>query len=148
MTEERGTNPTDILLFGRSLGTALAADLASSEPCLGVVLEAAFTSSQDMLQRYFVGSIPPELLQGSYDNLSRIPQIRAPLFFIHGEFDEAIPIQMAQQLYKAANASKRFYVVPGSYHNDTYLVGGSEYFRQWQVFLRDCLENLRLKNAD
>ena len=148
LIEERGTNPSDILLFGRSLGTALAVELASSESCLGVVLEAAFTSSHDMLKRYLYGTIPPELLQSSYDNLARIPQIRAPLLFIHGEFDEAIPVEMAQRLYQAAGAVKRFYVVPGSYHNDTYVVGGSEYFRQWREFLDECLENLRLQNAD
>ncbi len=140
LAEDRGIDPSDILLFGRSLGTALAVDLASSEPCLGVVLEAAFTSSQDMLKRYFFGTIPSILLQSSYDNLTRIHLIRAPLLFIHGEFDEAIPIEMAQRVYQAAITSKRFFMVPGSGHNDTYLVGGSEYFRQWQIFLKACLE--------
>ncbi len=148
LVEECGTDPTDILLFGRSLGTALAVDLASTEPSLGVVLEAAFTSSHDMLKRYFFGAIPPELLQSSYDNLAKIHQIQVPLLFIHGEYDEAIPVEMAQQLYQAAGADKRFYLVPGSGHNDTYVVGGADYFHQWQVFLKECLENLRLKNAD
>ena len=123
-------------------------ELASSEPCLGVVLEAAFTSSRDMLERYFFGTIPPELLQSSYDNLARINRVRAPLLFIHGEFDEAIPREMAERVYHSATASKRFYTVPGSGHNDTYVVGGSEYFRHWQVFLQECVENVRLQNAD
>lgn len=136
---ERNIRPNDILLFGRSLGTALAVDLASSEPCLGAVLEAAFTSSQDMLKRYFFGPIPSELSQSAYDNIGKIHLIRAPLLFIHGEYDEAIPVEMAQHLYQTAQASKRFYLVSGSGHNDTYVVGGSEYFRQWQVFLEECL---------
>jgi len=140
LIEGRGADPSDILLFGRSLGTALAVDLASSEPCLGVVLEAAFTSSRDMLERYFFGIIPPALLQSSYDNLARINRVRDPLLFIHGEFDEAIPIEMAQRVYQAAIAAKRFYVVSGSGHNDTYAVGGSEYFLEWQSFLEECLE--------
>lgn len=140
LTKDRGIDPSDILLFGRSLGTALAVDLASCEPCLGVVLEAAFTSSHDMLKRYFFGAIPPELLESSYDNLTRIHLIQVPLLFIHGEFDEAIPIEMAKRVYQAAIASKRFFMVPGSGHNDTYVVGGSEYFRRWQIFLQECLE--------
>ena len=114
LVEERSIDPTDILLFGRSLGTALAVDLASIEPCLGVVLEAVFTSSHDMLKRYFFGTVPPALLQSSYDNLEKINRVGAPLLFIHGEFDEAIPVKMAQRVYQAANASKRFYLVPGS----------------------------------
>jgi fermentation-respiration switch protein FrsA (DUF1100 family) len=145
---ERMIKPTDILLFGRSLGTALAVDLAYREPCLGVVLEAAFTSSQDMLQRYFPGAIPPELSQSAYDNLGKIDLIQAPLLFIHGEYDEAIPVEMAQRLFRTARSSKRFYLVGGSGHNDTYVVGGAEYFRQWQDFLQECLENLRLQNVD
>jgi len=139
LVKERSINPTDILLFGRSLGTALAVDLASREPCLGVVLEAAFTSSQDMLKRYFFGSIPSELSQSAYDNFGKIHLIDAPLLFIHGQYDEAIPLEMAQRLYQAAQAPKRFYLVPGSGHNDTYVVGGADYFQQWHEFLEECL---------
>ena len=139
LVEERSTDPADILLFGRSLGTALAVDLASKKPCLGAVLEAAFTSSHDMLRRYFFGTIPPELTQSAYDSLGKIHLIQSPLLFVHGEYDEAIPLEMAQRLFQAARAPKRLYVVPGSGHNDTYVVGGSEYFQQWRDFLEECL---------
>jgi len=139
LVEKRNVDPSDILLFGRSLGTALTVDLASRESCLGAVLEAAFTSSQDMLQRYFFGSIPQELLQSAYDNLGKIHQISQPLLFIHGQYYEAIPMEMAQRLYQAAQAPKWFYRVPGSGHNDTYVVGGAEYFQQWREFLAECL---------
>ena len=140
LVEERTIEPRDILLFGRSLGTALTVDLASREPCLGAVLEAAFTSSHDMLARYFFGAIPPELLQSAYDNLGKIHLVRAPLLFIHGQYDEAIPVEMAQRLYEAAQSPKRFHLVIGSGHNDTYVVGGFEYFQLWQDFLQECLE--------
>jgi len=139
LVKERSINPGDILLFGRSLGTALAVDLASREPCLGVVLEAAFTSSQDMLKRYFFGHIPAELSRTAYDNFGKIHLIDAPLLFIHAEYDEAIPLEMAQRLYQAAQASKRFYLVPKSGHNDTYVAGGDDYFQQWHEFLEECL---------
>ncbi|MDH3930377.1 MAG: alpha/beta hydrolase, partial [Deltaproteobacteria bacterium] len=139
LDEERSIEPGDILLFGRSLGTALTVDLASREPCLGAVLEAAFTSSHDMLERYFFGAIPRELLQSAYDNLGKIHLVRAPLLFIHGQYDEAIPVEMAQRLYQAAQSPKRFHLVIGSGHNDTYVVGGFEYFQQWRDFLDECL---------
>ena len=139
LVKERSINPTDIVLFGRSLGTALAVDVASREPCLGVVLEAAFTSSQEMLKRYFFGPIPTELSQNSYDNIGKIHLIQGPLLFIHAQYDEAIPLGMAQRLYQAARAPKRFYLVPDSGHNDTYVVGGADYFQQWHEFLQECL---------
>ena len=140
LVAERMVEPTDILLFGRSLGTALAVHLAVNQPCLGVVLEAAFTSSQDMLKRYFGGAIPPKLSQSPYDSIGKIHLVQAPLLFIHGEYDEAIPLEMARRLFQMAQAPKSFYVVSKSGHNDTYVVGGSDYFRQWQVFLQECQE--------
>jgi len=139
LVEERYIDPRDILLFGRSLGTALAVFIASAEPCLGVVLEAAFTSSRDMLTRYFPWGIPARLLESGYDNLSNIEKIHAPVLFIHAEHDEAIPVEMAERLYRRAKTEKSFHLVTGASHNDTYIVGGRSYFNQWQVFLDECL---------
>jgi fermentation-respiration switch protein FrsA (DUF1100 family) len=140
--EERHIDPRDILLFGRSLGTALAVFIASTESCLGVILEAAFTSSQDMLRRYFPWGVPPRLRESGYDNLSSIEKIHAPILFIHAEHDEAIPLEMAERLYQRAKAPKRFHIVTGAGHNDTYVVGGRSYLEQWQVFLDECLRRL------
>lgn len=140
---ERSIDPRDTLLFGRSLGTALAVFIASAEPCLGVILEAAFTSSHDMLSRYFPWGVPAYLHQGSYDSLSNIAKIQDPILFIHGEHDEAIPVAMAERLYHMAETAKRFYLVPGASHNDTYLVGGRAYFEQWQMFVGECLRRRR-----
>ena len=139
LVEERHIDPRDILLFGRSLGTALAVFIASAEPCLGVILEAAFTSSHDILRRYFPWGVPADLLQSSYDNLSTIERIQAPILFIHGEHDEAIPVEMAERLYQRAKTAERFYLVTGAGHNDTYVAGGRAYFQQWEMFLGECL---------
>jgi fermentation-respiration switch protein FrsA (DUF1100 family) len=138
LVEERHIDPREILLFGRSLGTALAVFIASTEPCLGVILEAAFTSSRDMLARYFPWGIPGGLLESGYDNLSNIDKIHGPLLFIHAEHDEAIPVEMAERLYEKAQTVKRFYLVTGASHNDTYVVGGRAYVNRWQVFLDEC----------
>jgi fermentation-respiration switch protein FrsA (DUF1100 family) len=143
LVKEREIDPRDILLFGRSLGTALAVFIASAEPCLGVILEAAFTSSHDILGRYFPWGVPADLLQNSYDNLSVIERIEAPIFFIHAEHDEAIPVEMAERLYQRAKTVKRFHLVTGASHNDTYVVGGRAYFQQWQMFLDECLRRRR-----
>jgi fermentation-respiration switch protein FrsA (DUF1100 family) len=139
LVKERHIDPLDILLFGRSLGTALAVFIASAEPCLGIILEAAFTSSHDMLRRYFPWGVPAPLLESAYDSLSNIEKIRVPILFIHAEHDEAIPVEMAERLYERAKTVKTFHLVTGAGHNDTYVVGGQDYFHQWRVFLDECL---------
>jgi fermentation-respiration switch protein FrsA (DUF1100 family) len=139
LTTEKAFAPSSILLFGRSLGTALAVDIASREECLGLILEAAFTSTDDMMQRYF--PFFPLLPQAAvkYDSLSIIHRIRSPVLFLHGQLDQTIPAAMARRLFDKAPPPKEFYEISGADHNDTYLVGGVEYFAVWQKFLRQCL---------
>jgi uncharacterized protein len=117
----------------------LAVWMAVKEPCLGVILEAAFTSTDDMMRLYFPALVPQALSPVKYDSLSLIAQVRSPLLFLHGQADQTIPLSMARRLYEPATAAKFFYVVPGGDHNDTYLVGGREYFKVWQDFLNFCI---------
>ncbi len=92
LIRDKGFKASSVLLFGRSLGTALAVDIASREDCLGVILEAAFTSTDDMMQRYF-----PFLCTRSRhrpSNMTAYPlieNIKSPLLFVHGQFDQTIP---------------------------------------------------------
>ena len=139
LIDTKGFQPSSILLFGRSLGTALAVDIASQKECLGVILEAAFTSTDDMMRRYFAFIPPVSASSVKYDSLSLIDRIQVPLLFIHGQYDMTIPVSMGRQLYEKARATKEFYEIPGAEHNDTYLVGGNEYFAIWQKFLIKCL---------
>ena len=141
LVDEKGFHPSSVLLFGRSLGTALAVDIAGRENCLGVILESAFTSTDDILQRYFPFFKPPMTSAVKYDSLALIDKITSPLLFIHGQFDQTIPISMARRLFEKARSIKEFYEIPGADHNDTYLVGGYEYFAVWQKFLIKCLKS-------
>jgi fermentation-respiration switch protein FrsA (DUF1100 family) len=139
LTEEKGFDKSSVLLFGRSLGTALAVDIAAKERCLGVILEAAFTSTDDMMRRYFPFFKPQSASAVKYDSLALIDRIEAPLLFVHGQRDMTIPVEMALRLFDKAHAPKEFYEIPGADHNDTYLVGGHQYFSVWQKFLIKCL---------
>jgi fermentation-respiration switch protein FrsA (DUF1100 family) len=141
LIDEKGFKTSSVLLFGRSLGTALAVDIASKEQCLGVILEAAFTSTDDMMKRYFPFFTPPPMSSVKYDNLSLVDKIQSPILFVHGQFDQTIPVSMARRLFEKARSQKEFYEIPGADHNDTYLVGGHEYFAVWQKFLIKCLNN-------
>ena len=130
---------TRLTLFGRSLGCAVAADLAARHPVKAVILESPFTSI-DAMARHMRGGltslIPTSwLIRSKFDSLSKIPNIHAPILIIHGDQDDIVPIQMARELYAAANAPKQFYPIAGASHNNTVLIGGDAYFNALKEFI-------------
>jgi uncharacterized protein len=134
VTETRGIPAGDIVLFGRSLGTALATDLAIQKPCRGLILESAFTNSSDMAKMLapFLFDWRPRV---PYDNLGKIGRVNVPVLIIHGTDDEVIPVAMGRRLFAAANSPKDLYLIPGAHHNDTYVVGGRAYFERLKGFI-------------
>lgn len=126
--------PDRIVFFGRSLGAAVALELATHEPCFGLILESPFTSVADMT-RAILPFTPRLPLSTAYDSLSRIGTIHAPLLILHGHLDEVVPIGQGRLLYQAANGPKRFYTIAGAGHNDTYIVGGDKYFAALDTFI-------------
>jgi fermentation-respiration switch protein FrsA (DUF1100 family) len=114
-----------IVYFGRSLGAAVAVELAASHPPSGLVLVAAFSSMEDMAQLTFPCLPVRFLVKGHYDSLSRVRQVRSPLLVMHGDLDSTVPLSQGEKLFNAANAPKRFHLLTGAGHNDTYQVGQS-----------------------
>jgi fermentation-respiration switch protein FrsA (DUF1100 family) len=128
-----GRNDIDakaIVIFGRSLGGAVAVDLASKHPCLGLILESTFSS---------VGALFPglvaEVLPIEYSSISKIGSIKAPLLMLHGDIDEVVPYPSGQELFEAANEPKEFYTIVGAGHNDTYITGGEDYIAVLERFI-------------
>jgi dienelactone hydrolase len=70
-----------------------------------------------------------------YDNLGKIGKVKVPVMIIHGSQDEIIPVDMARRVFAAAPEPKELYIIPGAHHNDTYLVGGPEYFERLRAFI-------------
>ena len=130
-------DPRNVALFGRSLGCAVAAELATRHDVSAVVLESPFTSIQAMARRAFpflpgAGSI----VRSRYDTLARVRNVHAPLMVMHGDRDETAPFDMGEDVFEAANPPKRFYRIEGAGHNDTYVVGGYGYYEALAAFLR------------
>ncbi len=118
LTAWEGMNPDRIVYYGRSLGAAVAVELAQHRRPYGMVLYSPFTSLADMGAALYTFS-PVRLLAGNrLDSLARIRQYDRPLLVIHGEADEIIPVEQGRALYEAAAGPKTFYRVPGAYHND------------------------------
>ena len=130
---------TRLTLFGRSLGCAVAVELATRHPVKAVILESPFTSIDAMARRMRGGltSLIPTswVVRSKFDSLSKIGNIHSPILLLHGDVDDIVPIQMAHELFAAANAPKRFYPISGAGHNDTVLTGGDAYFDALKEFI-------------
>ena len=128
-------NPDRIVYYGRSLGAAVAVELALHRPPRGMALYSPFTSLADMGAALYTFS-PVRLLAGNrLDSLARIDQYHGPLLVIHGEADEIIPIEQGRALYEAATGPKSFYQVPGAYHNDRLSDAEADLWAVWNQFL-------------
>jgi fermentation-respiration switch protein FrsA (DUF1100 family) len=120
-----GYQPPQIVIHGESLGTSVAIHLASRRRCAALILEAPFSSAQDVARTVlpFVGP----LVIHSFDSLSSIGAVTAPKLFIHGDRDDIVPIRLGQKLFEAAHQPKTFWAVPGAGHNDLVEVAGPKY---------------------
>ncbi len=134
VAETREVPGEEIVLFGRSLGTALALDLAVQAASRSLIMESAFTNSSEMVRLYlpFMFDWRPRV---PYDNLGKISRLKVPVLLIHGSEDEIIPVDMSRRLYDAAPEPKELYIIPGAHHNDTYTVGGQAYFARLRAFI-------------
>lgn len=124
-----------IVLFGRSLGAAVAVELARQASCRALILESPFTSVADMAG-LMVPFVPiGRLLRTRYDSLTKIPELSVPLLLLHGDRDEIVPYAQGQRLFEAAKEPKTLYTITGAGHNDTYQIGGEPYWQTWERFL-------------
>jgi fermentation-respiration switch protein FrsA (DUF1100 family) len=128
--------PQDLVLFGESLGAAVAVQVALERPVGALVLESAFTSIPDMARAAYP-FLPPvgPLIRTRYDTLAKVPRLTLPLLVLHGERDDIVPIEQGRRVFEAAGRPKRFFAIPGAGHNDTYDTGGGAYWRALGEFL-------------
>ena len=124
-----------IVYYGRSLGGALAVELATQEPPYGLVLESSFPSVPYVAQKANPFLPLWRLLRTKYDSAAKVPHLQVPLLQIHGDSDDTVPLEAGKVLFEAANTPKDFYVIPGADHNDTYLVGGMAYWEKLREFI-------------
>ena len=134
LVDVRGLPEDRIILFGRSLGAAVAADLASRTRPAAVIMESAFTSVPDMAAGIYPW-LPVRLLSRyRYDNLDKITQISAPLLLVHSRQDEIIPFAHGERLFERAREPKQFLEINGG-HNDAFLTSRKAYTHGLKSFL-------------
>lgn len=131
-----------IVYFGRSLGSAVAARLASEIPPAALILEAAFPSIQRISSYLFpstnmplIGPLFRRSIPYRYDTMEALASVTVPLLMIHGTEDEVIPVEFGREVFEAASEPKEWYPVEGAGHNDVEYVGGEAYYGTIQRFM-------------
>jgi fermentation-respiration switch protein FrsA (DUF1100 family) len=141
VTKGRGVPARTVVLYGQSLGTAAATDVASRRECGALVLESGLSSASDMagevipwLPRFVRG-----LTKNKLDSVGKLPRVGCPVFVAHGERDTIIPAGQGRKLFEAAPEPKRLHMVGGAGHNDLPNVGGEKYIDSLAQFIRDSV---------
>ena len=126
---------SSIVVFGRSLGAAVAVELAIRRRVEALVLESPFTSVSEMarLRNRF---LPSRLLvRARFDTLSKMPEVRAPVLVFHGTDDEIVPVDMGRRVYQEALGRKRLFLLEGAMHNDPHHDPAAPYYSVLREFL-------------
>ena len=135
LRERSDVDPRRIIYFGHSLGTAVAVELAAAIAPLGLILVSPFASVRDMARKVFPLLPFGWLVRDKYNSLARITAIKCPLLILHGDQDELVPFSQAEKLFQAANPPKRFELLPGTGHNDTFEASGPIYWKTLEDFV-------------
>ena len=141
LVAKRGESPRSILLFGHSLGGAVAIDGALHREVAGLVVQSSFTQVRDMARTIYP-SLPLHLIaRNQFRSIEKVARLRMPKLFIHGTEDQTVPIDHGRRLFAAAAAPKEWYEVPRAGHSELHRHGGLRYYGRLQRFGRLCLSS-------
>jgi len=147
LIDRRGAAPEQVILFGRSLGGAVALWLATRTTPRATIVESTFTSVPDMAARFYP-YLPVRLLaRYRYDALRHISSLASPVLVVHSRDDEVVPFQQGRRLFRAAHAPKTFLELRGS-HNDGFLLSEDHYVRGMAAFIASLQQPEESSPAD
>jgi fermentation-respiration switch protein FrsA (DUF1100 family) len=135
LTKELHIAPGNILVYGRSIGTGVAVEMATRYPVRGLVLESAYTSLGTLANEKVPFFFPSLYLRFRFNNLQKITKVTCPVVLLHGTQDELIPPAHSQRLAEAIKSQKKLILVKGGGHNDL------SSFPEYAQFLQEDLPN-------
>ncbi len=107
--------PDEIVIWGFSLGSGVATELASTRKSAALILQAPYTSVPDAARWRYNKDLPDSLFQNHFLSKDKIKEIDAPLLIIHGEQDDTIPFEQGLALFELANEPKQFIAFQGNH---------------------------------
>ena len=138
LTRDRGIPPERIVLFGRSLGGAVAIELATRHAPGALVVESTFTSLHDIGRLHYPLLPVKWLLSYRYDSIAKVGALTCPKLFVHGREDTLIPFVNGRMLFDAAAEPKTFLETPGD-HNNSGISYAPEYAKRFSTFLLEAI---------
>lgn len=129
--DENGYTPAQWIIYGESLGSGPAVQMAQEFQPKILILESVFSSAVDVGKKVYFWLPVDLLLKDRYDNISKIKSIRSSLLMLHGDEDEVIPYALGKKLYDAANDPKQLVTIERGNHNDLYEHHAGHIILEW-----------------
>jgi fermentation-respiration switch protein FrsA (DUF1100 family) len=116
--KEQSIPVSQIMLFGESLGTGVAIQMATEYDVAGLILQAPYKSVAGRAAEIYFYVPVKWLIRDKFHSIDKIAKVKAPLLLFHGEIDPTIPIRHGRAIFEAATSPKRGFFLPGVAHND------------------------------
>ncbi len=139
LVEDRQVNPNEIIVFGRSLGAAVASWLAHSHTPGALILESSFTSLPDIAAILYPYLPVKLLLRFKYNTVQDLDGVNCPVLIVHSRDDEIMPFSHGRRLFEMASEPKKFLEISGT-HNEGFITSGKDYEKGLNAFILEHIE--------
>lgn len=139
LTLQKKVPPENIIFFGRSLGAAVASQLATVHTPKALIMESAFTSIPELAAKLYPFLPARWISRFHYNSRENLKRIKCPILVIHSADDEIIPFEHGRQLFRVAKEPKKFLEIKGG-HNNGFMVSNDSYRKSIDQFLHSILE--------
>ncbi len=140
LVRERGVRAEKLVLYGQSLGTTVAIDIAARRSCGALIVESGLSSASDM-GLVSIPWLPRQLhflARNRFDSARKIAGVKCPVMVTHGTRDQVIPVDQGRKLYELARDPKRLVIVEGGDHS-LFASAGETFIRGMVDFIRTSL---------
>ena len=144
LIEDRGLAGSDIVIFGRSLGASVAAQLAAKQQPLALIVESSFTSVPDIAQELYPWLPARWLSRLKHATRDYVQNVECPVLVVHSRDDEIIPFHHGEAIFSSANEPRTLLTIRGG-HNDAFLRDVRAYTQGLQAFLTSLSEPALLR---
>ena len=135
LTDKKGFAANQIIIFGRSLGGAVAAQLASEVKARGLILESTFSSSKDFARAVFPLFSRLLFMRYDFDTAEKIKHVKNPVLVLHSPNDEIMPYHLGEKVYQSAHQPKHFVKMKGD-HNYGFVLSQPSYEQEIAGWLK------------